>query len=64
VVAAQTVKATHSAIALAIGYDVHVEPGAQAIVAVSLRSFVETLVGVVCFLPVQGMRQVKQRLAR
>jgi hypothetical protein len=64
VVAAQTVKATHSAIALAIGYDVHVEPGAQAIVAVSLRSFVETLVGVVCFLPVQGMRQVKKRLTR
>lgn len=61
-VAAQTVKATHSTIALAIGYDVHVEPGAQAIVAVSLRSFVETLVGVACFVPVQVMRQMRKRL--
>jgi hypothetical protein len=63
VVAARTVKATRSTIALAIGYDVHVEPGAQAIVAVSLRSFVDALVGVACYLPVQAMRQVRQRLA-
>jgi hypothetical protein len=61
-VAGRTVKAARSTVALAIGYDVYVADGSQAVVAVSLRSFADALVGVACFVPVQVARRVRKRL--
>lgn len=61
-VTGRTVKAERSTVALAIGYDVYVADGSQAVVAVTLRSFVDALVGMACFVPVQVARRVKMRL--
>ena len=61
-VAGRTVQTTRSTVALAIGYDVQAAAGSQVIVAVSLRSFVDALVGVACFVPVQMGRRLRMRL--
>ena len=61
-VAGRTIQATRSTVALAIGYDIQATEGSQVIVAVSLRSFVDALVGVACFVPVQMARRLKMRM--
>ena len=62
-VAGCTVHAERSPLALVVGYDVHIAEGSQVIVAVSLRSFVDMLVGVAFLVPVQVGRRLARRAA-